>query len=305
MRSSQTAARVGQWWPFVLLLVVGASRWLLVSAKPETEPTLASLTVGCAWAALLCAAFSLRSLPTGGGAKSLGRGALAGALLLGGPMLVLVSGVAWADLRIESSALVMALALTPVAVGVAASALGNASTDSLTGRIWPGIAAVTGLLLVLVEPGLGDVRADVLLVLAPVMTGLGAAMFASAQPPGLNRASLSQWLPTAALLGGTLLFALACSVSRLRGFPTTPLSWTAVATDGVFALLSVLALARLGAVRWSAQFTLLPLLILLEGIVMVRPVFTTRWLVGLLLVAVASVYLLLPQGEDEPPEPTN
>jgi drug/metabolite transporter (DMT)-like permease len=283
----------------VLLLVVGASRWLLISAKPETEPTLASLTAGCAWAALVCVAFFVRSLPASEGRKSLAKGALAGALLLGGPMLVLVSGIP----GIESSALVMALALTPVAVGVAASALGNESTESLTGRIWPGIAAVTGLLLVLVEPSFGDVRADVVLVLAPVMTGLGSAMFASAQQRGLRQVDLSKWLPTTALLGATLLFAAAWGISHLRGVPAISLSLTAVATDGVFALLSVLALTRLGAVRWSAQFTLLPLLILLEGIVMVRPVFTTRWVVGLVLVAAASVYLLLPQ-DDEEPEPT-
>jgi drug/metabolite transporter (DMT)-like permease len=280
----------------VLLLVVGASRWLLVSARPETEPTLPSLTAGCAWAALVCAAFAIRSVPGRQGARHLGRGLIAGALLLGGPMLALVLGVT----GVESSALVMALALTPVAVGVAASALGNESTDSLSGRIWPGIAAVTGLLLVLVEPSLSDLRADVVLVLVPVMTGLGAAMFAAAQRRGVERMSVTQWLPTSGLLGGAAVFAVGWAESHLHGAPVLRLSLTAVATDGIFALLSVLALARLGAVRWSAQFTLLPLLILLEGIVMVRPVFTTRWVVGLVLVAAASVYLLLPQDDDGP-----
>jgi drug/metabolite transporter (DMT)-like permease len=289
-----------QWWPFVLLLVVGASRWLLVSARPETEPTLPSLTVGCLWAALVCAAFARRSVPARDSARYLGRGLIAGALLLGGPMLAMVLGVT----GVESSALVMALALTPVAVGVAASALGNESTESLSGRIWPGIAAVTGLLLVLVEPSFSDLRADAVLALVPVVTGLGAAMFAAAQRRGVERESLApsltQWLPLSALLGGTAVFAVGWAGSHLHGTPAVRLSLTAVAADGVFALLNVLALARLGAVRWSAQFTLLPLLILLEGIVMVRPVFTTRWVVGLVLVAAASVYLLLPQDDDEP-----
>jgi hypothetical protein len=64
------------------------------------------------------------------------------------------------------------------------------------------------------------------------------------------------------------------------------------------ALLSVFALMRVGAARWSAQFALLPLLIVLEGILLVRPVFTARWVVGLSLLALASVYLLLPPGDD-------
>ena len=197
MLALRTSTRGWQWWPFVLLLVVGASRWLLVSARPETEFTLASLTVGCAWAALVCAAFFVRSTPTSDGVRSLSRPALAGALLLGGPMLVLVSGVG----GVEASALVMALSLTPVAVGVSASALGSETTKSLTGRIWPGIAAVTGLLLVLVEPSFGDVRADAVLLLAPVMTGLGAAMLVSSYQRGADRPAVTQWLSTIGLLG--------------------------------------------------------------------------------------------------------
>jgi threonine/homoserine efflux transporter RhtA len=61
----------------------------------------------------------------------------------------------------------------------------------------------------------------------------------------------------------------------------------------------VLALSRLGANRWSAQFVLVPLLILIEGMVLVRPGITTRWVVGLALVALASVYLLLPHQDEQ------
>jgi threonine/homoserine efflux transporter RhtA len=80
---------------------------------------------------------------------------------------------------------------------------------------------------------------------------------------------------------------------------TLSLTLSAVACDGILALLAVVALARLGAVRWSAQFTLLPLLIVLEGIVLVRPTLSTRWVVGLLLLAVASVFLLMPPEPEE------
>jgi hypothetical protein len=51
-------------------------------------------------------------------------------------------------------------------------------------------------------------------------------------------------------------------------------------------------------VRWSAQFALLPLLVLVQGIWILRPPLTLRWGIGLLLLVVASLFLLLPQVED-------
>jgi hypothetical protein len=72
----------------------------------------------------------------------------------------------------------------------------------------------------------------------------------------------------------------------------------AVASDGSLALLGVLTLDQLGATRWSSQFTWVPLLIILEGIVLVRAHLRVPWSVGLILLVVAGVYLLLPQVEE-------
>ena len=58
-------------------------------------------------------------------------------------------------------------------------------------------------------------------------------------------------------------------------------------------------LARMGAERWSAQFALLPLFILLEGMLILRPPLMLRPVIGLLLLAVAGIYLLLPQTEEQ------
>jgi len=143
---------------------------------------------------------------------------------------------------------------------------------------------------VLVTPSLSDVRSDVVLGLTPVLTGVGGALFWA-------QGGAMAWRMRMALVGAMALFLVAAAVGwAVGGRPAV--SVVAVAWDGVLALLSVVALARLGATRWAAQFVLLPLLILLEGIVLVRPAMSARWGIGLALLAVAGVYLLL-QREDE------
>jgi hypothetical protein len=133
-------------------------------------------------------------------------------------------------------------------------------------------------------------RSDVALVLAPVLTGCGAALLCS------GRAETPWKIPTA-LAGASVVFALSWGVAWHAGDASLS-SLLATACDGFLALLSLLVLVRLGAVRWSAQFALLPLLVLVQGIWILRPPLTLRWVVGLLLIAAASLYLLLPHTED-------
>jgi drug/metabolite transporter (DMT)-like permease len=213
-------------------------------------------------------------------------GLLAGALLFAGPAI----GLLLHAHELSPTSLTMALALTPVAVGVSAAALGTGGAGSVAGRVWPGLAAIGGLLLLLAEPNLSSARTDLALFLAPTLTGVGAAL--------LCAGGASRWRATTALFGGVGLFALALVVESVLAGVRPRVSLLAVACDGVMALLSVYALLQVGATRWSAQFTLLPLLIVLEGIVLVRPVFTARWVVGLALLALASIYLLLPPTDD-------
>jgi drug/metabolite transporter (DMT)-like permease len=276
--------RVHRWWPFVLLVLAAASRWMLAAVRPEAESTLVTKAFGCAWAALL----ALLLLRGNRNDWKDWRGFLAGAMLLGGPAIALLVG----DRVLDSESLSLALALTPVAIAVASAALGT-SSDGITGRIWPGLAAVGGLLLILPQPSLGDIRVDLLLFFAPVLTGVGAALFYA------DRAETPRKI-AAALIGATALFTLALTTKSVIAGTKPHASLLAVSCDGILTLLMVLALSRLGATRWSAQFALVPLLILIEGMVLVRPGITTRWVVGLVLVALASVYLLLPhQDEDE------
>jgi drug/metabolite transporter (DMT)-like permease len=197
--------------------------------------------------------------------------------------------------NLDASALTIALALTPVIIAIAASALGTESSEGIAGRIWPGLAAVAGLLLVLVQPTLGDLRTDLALALAPTLTGIGAVLFCMDQRRAPSR------IPTT-LLGASTLFAIALAGSYFVAHTRPSVSLPAVACDGILALLSILTLNQLGATRWSSQFTWIPLLVILEGIVLVRPQLTAHWFIGLILLIVAGVYLLVPQVDEATPE---
>ena len=287
-------SRLHRWWPFVLLLLAGASRWGLAAVRPDAASTLASEAVGCAWAALVSLAFLIRlpnaapPQPTSNAVRL--RWVLSGAMLFGGPAVALL----FRGQDLDSGSLTIALALTPVIIAIAASALGTESSDGIAGRIWPGLAAVAGLLLVLAQPTLGDARTGLALILAPALTGVGAVLFCMDQPRSAFRF-------VAALLGASALFAVALAETSFAAGTRPSVSLLAIACDGVLALLGVVALAQLGSTRWSSQFTWVPLLIILEGILLVRPQLTTHWVIGLALLVVASVYLLLPQSSDSTP----
>jgi drug/metabolite transporter (DMT)-like permease len=250
-----------------------------------------SQTLGCAWATLFAFALLLpkrnppNPQPKPSRTASL-RWFFAGALLFGGPAI----GILFPGRDLDSSALTVALALTPIIIAITSTALGAESSDGIAGRIWPSLAALAGLLLLLVQPSLGDIRADFLLLLAPLLTGLGAVLFCT-HPSG------SVFRPASALLGACALFAIAFLAGLLAGARPT-FSLLAIACDGLVALLGIATLSRLGSTRWSSQFTWIPLLIILEGIVLVRPRLTAHWFTGLVLLIVAGVYLLLPPGDE-------
>ena len=277
----------------MLLLLAGAGRWIVSAAHPESDSTLASEALGCAWAALLSLTFFLRKpVPHSSLSRSsLARCMLAGAMLFGGPAVALLIR----GRELDFASLTIALALTPIIIGVAAAALGTETSEGIAGRIWPGLAALAGLLLLLAQPSLGDARSDLALILAPALAGVGAALFCVDQP-------ISAAPVTSALLGASALFGLALAETHFVSGSRVSVSLLAVASDGVLALLGVITLVQLGATRWASQFTWIPLLIVVEGLVLVRPPLTTHCVIGLLLLAVASVYLLLPTANESSPD---
>lgn len=273
------------WWPFALLCLLHSSRWMLSDALPGAATTFGSAALGCGSVAALYLLIVRPSRVPRDAARQLMRAVLAGALVLAGPLIVLLRpGLVTAE------SLTMALALTPVVLAVAETAVRHTQT-SLAGRLWPGLAAIAGLLLLLTQPSLSNPAADLLLALAPLLSGCGAVLFCSTRT--------SAWSVPAALQGGCAALTLGAGVNHLMhagGWPGMP--GLAAGLDGAEALLSLLTLSRLSATRWSAQFALAPLLTLLEGIAFMRSWVPARMTIGLLLLAAASVALLAPSPEE-------
>ena len=279
-------ARWWRWWPLLLVFVLSSFRWMLEARVPAANTTVLTEALGCGFASLLALAEALRGRklrPSDGAMLQCG---VAGALIVGGPLVGLLAG----GRGLEVGGLAMALALVPIVIAVAASAFGHIETSSLPGRLWPGIAAVTGLLLLLPEPSLADARNDLLLVFAPVMTGVGAAWIRA-------RDGDIAWRCAAALMGAAVVFGIAAIA---HGSGTVHVA--AVGVDALMAGLVVLALLRVGAVRWSGQFALVPLAVILESLIYVPFLFSGRLLAGMGLLLVATVFLLLPPKPEDPPE---
>ncbi|HSU18171.1 MAG TPA: hypothetical protein VLI45_00380 [Acidobacteriaceae bacterium] len=215
------------------------------------------------------------------------RSTLGGALVIAGPLLALFAPRA----ALTGASIAMALALTPVVLAVVEAATHH-SGESLPGRLWPGLAAVAGLLLLLSEPSLANPWTDVLLAAIPVLTGCGAALVCSAQESPMR-------MPLA-LFGAAGAFGLAVLMraAAQQGIASPDSHGLAMGLDALEGFLCVLALGRLSAARWSSQFVLVPLLVLVQGAVLLRGALAGRVVVGLLLLVVAGVALLVPPSEE-------
>ncbi len=285
-------------WPFAGLCLLGASRWFLEGGLPQLASTNATEATGCLMVAgLFYLAPVFRGVRnTGGERERVGTRAWwrisASSLILTAPALVRLA----AGSRLNANNATLALALTPVVAAVAMGAAGSAETADLTGRLWPGLAGLAGMLLLLPQPNLGDVGLMASIAALPVLMGLAAMLASDAgtdsetskQPPNSGQAAV--------YAGGALL--LAAAVFAVLAIPGrspsgTSFSLGAAVYDGSLAGLTLLALHRLGPLRWSGQFLLIPLLTLLEGAALLHPVLDARSWLGLGLMAASGIYLLL------------
>lgn len=284
MRTARRNSAWRLWWPFALLCLLGGSRWILSESLPGSSTTLGSAALGCGSAAALYLLVFRPSVRERW--NQLLRSAFGGALLITGPLIALLT-----PHTVSAANLTMALALTPVVIAVAEAAA-NHSSETLAGRLWPGLAAIAGLLLLLPQPSLASPGEDLVLALTPLITGCGAVLFCGARP--------SSWRIPAALLGACAALAVGAIVNTALHVGTWPgMPGVAAGFDAVQALLAFVALGRLSATRWSAQFAIVPLLVLLQGIAFTPSSVPARMIVGLLLLAVAAFALLMPPAEEQ------
>jgi len=312
---TRTHPRWSAWWPFALLCILGATRWMLTGAFPSSATTLLSASAGCAAAAALVFLLTSRiSHLVSGSASQAGapqpalslskgpasgtwlrtqslqpRTLLAGALILSGPLLsLLLTGHG-----INPNGLTLALALVPIVAAVAQTVLGDTAPGSFAARTWPALAAITGLLLLIPQPSFANPVTDATLLLAPLATGIGAALFSTSsnhrQAPALP----------STLSAAALLFAVAWLVHFLLHHITAYLSPLAALLDAFTAILTLFALGRIGLGRWSTQFALVPLAIILQGFALLRPALDTYNTAGIALLLLGTVFLLLPQPTEK------
>ena len=273
----------GLWWPFALLCLIGGSRWILSGSLPGSATTVGSAAVGCVSAAVLYLLILRPAIRQQH--DQLARAGLGGALLIAGPLIALLY-----PHSISAASITMALALTPVVIAVAEAAARHTG-ETLVGRLWPGLATIAGLLLLLPQPSLANPGQDLILALTPLLTGCGAVLFCSAR--------VSSWRLPAALLGASVALGIGAGINVAMQVGTWPdMAGLAAGFDALEALLALVALSRLSATRWSSQFAIVPLLVLLEAIAITPSNIQARMIVGLLLLAVPAIALLIPPSEE-------
>ena len=287
-------------WPFGALCCMTASRWLVEDAFPSASSTYLSQALGCALGAAFAGGLILlrKAQDSKDGFHAPWRAAMAAGVLLAGPGLAELLAVR----LLHSSDATLALALCPVVVAVCVSAGGGTERGDLSRLLWPSLVGVAGLMLLLPEPSLSQGRTWIGLAAMPVLVGLGASSVRGAMQMGGAEIAKRQYL--AGFLGlivAALLLGMV-ALTHLHAGARFTASLGATGFDACAALLSLLALVRLGALRWSAQFLLIPLLAIVEGIVFLRPALSGRSFLALTLLAVGAGYQLLampPDGEEE------
>ena len=297
MKQPRTPGDLRSWIAFSGLCLFGASRWLL----PELSSSeIAGSTVRVV-ASLLAAIFAWTRVsrqsrpPLRGLLRTAGGGA---SLLLGLELCSLGTPVGTPG--VTASDATIALALCPVVIAVAASALKRESSRALSVQLWPGLAAIAGLLLLLPEPSVRSVLGGFLLVGAPLLAGTGAVLVGEEE-------GTFAWTRAVAL-SGALLGACAGNVFEALIRPPQAPAWTwsmgrASGIEALSIFFSFTVLLSLGARRWSAIFAVVPLLLTLEGLLLLRPPLSGRPLVGMGLLLFSSVSLLLrPKVEEDPIE---
>lgn len=271
-----------RWWPFVFLCLLSAFRWSSVEAFLLSSTTLA---LGFGSAFLLAVTFATsRKEPALAAKEALGA-AIAGGFMLCGPAIGFLSG----PRTVDAASLTISLALVPVVIAVARPAFHRGDGGELAGRLWPGIAAIAALLLLLPQPLLDGIYRPALLAAAPLMTGIGAVWLRTRRGSAIWKAAWAFLLPT----------VLMSVLSFLHPNPLSHGVWLGALMDTLLAGLSVLTLFRVGGTRWSAQYEVVPLLVILESLFVIRPHLEARSISGIVLLALASVFLLLPPRAEE------
>lgn len=272
-------------WPFAILCLLASTIWLLLDRYPQITFNSSSDAIACAVAAAFSLGMAVASRTPRPELAEMLHYAFAGALVLAGPAAGTFLHVPF----VSPGGLAIALALTPVVIAVAGSAFGN--DEFSADHLWPGLAAAVALLLMLPMPSLLDPRGDLALILAPILTGIGCVLF------GRGEMS-SAWKISVGFTGATLVFGLAAlgNIVAQRALPA--ISPAAVAIDALLFALTLVALNRLTASQYASRYALVPLLLLLQGPLLLHAWITWRS-AGCAILLLAAAIAMLRSGSSE------
>jgi hypothetical protein len=188
-----------------------------------------------------------------------------------------------------SGAVVLALTLVPVVVAVAGPAMGDGEFSPA--RLWPGLAAATALMIIAPLPSFADWRTDLVLLLTPVVVGVGCVL-AKLHTGWLKDRALSLGISAGIFMGMAAATAIA-------GHQHISVSLIAVAVSAVTFTLLALAIRTLSARQYASQYAIVPLFVLLQGPVVVSvDVLSWRFAVCAVLLLAAGVALLRDDSSD-------
>ena len=143
-------------WPVLLLTGLLCLRAQFADAQPVWNPSPILQALGFSAAAAIWTAWPRHGRHRHGALIQ----SVAGAAILLAQQAGFLLGVS----ELSASAVLIALTLVPGVLAVAASSLSSDGSRSISGRLWPSLAASSGALLLLVQPSLADWRVDLALV---------------------------------------------------------------------------------------------------------------------------------------------
>jgi hypothetical protein len=201
---------------------------------------------------------------------------------------------------ISRSALFAAVPVV-VVLGVAASDTTGREEHGARRFLMPALAGWGGLLLLLPLGFSGTVRGWVMLAIvcaAVVVAGLASVWLYRL----LRRLAFAESVAVVGISNAVflLVWSAACEEILWRGSSLVSVASISSLVDVVEVLLIIWLLREMSPVRFSARYLVIPLLLVLEGYVVMRPEWTVRMGFGTALLAVgAGALLFWKAGQDE------
>ena len=268
-------------WPFVLLCLLSASRWIAADQWPQTGSTLRSEAVACALAAGILLAFRSRAQPSPPPRHLLWAGSFGLALLAVPSLSAALTGPAS-----EPFNHAVAMCFIPL---VAAMVAGIRSGTGMTGLGAP-LAGIAGALFLFPLALPVDISGWAGLALPPLVIGIVCGLWTKAIPTHPR-------LAAAFTAGGALGLCVIETTRTVMVRPTgTPFAAVAVALDLAAIACVVLTLQRLGTERYLTRYFWAPALTVVEGMLIFRPAFSIRIWTGLVLIVAAAILFWRPRS---------